>query len=173
MHLVSLIVGDRRVNVSPLLGSMHTLLMREHNDIAKRLKAERTDWSTEIVFQETRKIIGAIIQHITYNEWLPVVVGDAAMNQYNLSSQPTGYDNTYNNQVNAQIKNAFAAAALRYGHSLITPHVSEMNTAFEYTATELMELQILNPHMVIQDNGGRISDLVRWVHYGPSMKSDA
>jgi hypothetical protein len=47
--------------------------MREHNDIAKRLKAERTDWSTEIVFQETRKIIGAIIQDITYNEWLPVV----------------------------------------------------------------------------------------------------
>lgn len=173
MHLVSLIVGDTRVNVAPQLGSMQTLLMREHNDIAKRLKAERTDWSTEIVFQETRKIIGGIIQDITYNEWLPVVVGDAAMNQYNLRSRPTGYDNTYNNQLNSQIKNAFAAAALRYGHSLVTPHVAYMNTAYEYSAKEVIDLQILNPHMVIQDNGGRISDLVRWVHYGPSMKSDA
>ena len=61
--------GDVRCNVQPGLGSLHLLFVREHNRIVTELKAVKTWTDEEELFSVTRKIIGAIIQHITYNEY--------------------------------------------------------------------------------------------------------
>ena len=53
---------------------MHTLWLRQHNRIVKDLSLI-TDWDAERIFQETRKIVGAQLQVITYNEFLPLILG--------------------------------------------------------------------------------------------------
>ena len=63
------LLGDVRVNENPNLAIMHTLFVREHNRIAKELKDLNSQWSDEILFQETKRIVNAQYQYITYNEW--------------------------------------------------------------------------------------------------------
>merc|ERR1719320_13879 len=100
-HPDELVTGDVRALIQPTLASMHTLFLAEHNKIAKDLKEElqRTDllptdpsMADELVFQETRKIIGALLQKITYQEYLPVILGSDTMSAQNMLSEETVYD---------------------------------------------------------------------------------
>ncbi len=45
--------------------------------------------------QETRKIVGAQMQHITYNEWLPIVLGMDFMEENELLPLKEGLSNSY------------------------------------------------------------------------------
>lgn len=70
------IAGDGRVGENPALTSLHIVFLRLHNNIAKQIAIINPHWSEEKMFQETRKIVGSIIQHITYREFLPIVLGE-------------------------------------------------------------------------------------------------
>ena len=66
------------------------------------------------IFHEARKIIGATLQHITYNEWLPIVLGPRVLEIFELKLLPKGYYTLYNDTVNPTVANAFGAAAFRW-----------------------------------------------------------
>lgn len=57
------------------LALMHTLWYREHNRIATELGKLNSHWDDETLFQEARRMVIAEMQTITYNEWLPLVLG--------------------------------------------------------------------------------------------------
>jgi peroxidase len=58
---------------------MHTIWFREHNRISSKLLEMNADWDGERIYQEARKIIGAMMQHITYKHWLPKVLGQVRL----------------------------------------------------------------------------------------------
>lgn len=114
------VAGDNRVNELTGLVTMHALFLREHNRIARILWQLNPSWPDERLFQETRKIVIAQLQHITYNEWLPLIVGPIIMRDFKLELSQTngGYSLEYDEETDPSIINEFAAAAHRL-HSLI------------------------------------------------------
>lgn len=111
--------GDRRANENVELTVIHTLWMREHNRIAKVLAKINPEGSDEKLFQEARKIVIAELQHITYNEYIPLLFGDENLDKYDLRLLSQGYYNGYNASLDATASNVFASAAFRFGHSQI------------------------------------------------------
>ncbi|XP_071089093.1 chorion peroxidase-like [Haliotis cracherodii] len=109
--------GDDRVNVFPGLAVLHTVFVREHNRLVKELAdVMPSTIPDDVLFEEARKIVSAIIQQVTYREWLPIIVGPLAMRKYKLAP---GFSFRYNFTQNPTIYNVFATAAFRYGHSTI------------------------------------------------------
>jgi len=82
--------GDARASEQPGLTAIHTIFMREHNRVADGLRAVNPGWDDERIFQQARKIVNAEYQHITYNEFLPRILGHTAMNLYGLSLESPG-----------------------------------------------------------------------------------
>jgi len=121
------LAGDERVNEHPGLTTVHTLLAREHNRIATTLREMNPMWDEEKVFQEARRIVAGIIQHITYTEFLPRVLGPQLMAQYSLSTLQSGYSSDYTPHCSAVMLNEFSTAAFRFGHSLIRANLTLMN----------------------------------------------
>lgn len=112
--------GDDRANENLLLTSMHLLWVRQHNYLADGLLTVNSDWDDETVFQEARKILGAQMAHITYNEFLPILLGKDIMIQMKLFPQTEDdAEDTYDLTTNPTIANDFAAAGFRFAHSLL------------------------------------------------------
>jgi len=105
------LAGDVRANEQVALTAMHTLFMREHNRIADALRRRHPGWGGDRIYRRTRRIVGALIQKITYDEFLPVLLGPGALAPY------TGYDPG----VDPRIANLFSTAAYRFGHSMLSP----------------------------------------------------
>lgn len=73
--VILIITGDARANENIHLTTVHLIMVRQHNMIAGHLLSMNPHWDDERIFQETRHIVTAQIQHITFNEFLPVLLG--------------------------------------------------------------------------------------------------
>ncbi|VDI68298.1 Hypothetical predicted protein [Mytilus galloprovincialis] len=164
--------GDSRSVVVPYLSLNHLLYVREHNRLSTRLKKLNSCWSNEKVFEETRRIIIAQLQHIVYNHFLPAVLDKHTMRKFHLYSRRWGYNNVYNDRVDASIFSSFSGAAARYGHSQIMPDASELKNDFSTVITHKLEDTYFNPYLMQQHYGSNIKDLTRWIATKQSQKVD-
>ena len=126
------IAGDVRANEQIGLTAAHTLFVREHNRIAEEIgnRIEQGDEALinlqqesgletgDFIYESARKVVGAEIQFITYNEYLPLLLGDS------LSQDYSGYDPN----VNPNISLEFANVSFRLGHSQLSNEIQRVNT---------------------------------------------
>ncbi|XP_047638684.1 peroxidasin homolog isoform X3 [Phacochoerus africanus] len=142
------LAGDHRANEQLGLTSMHTLWFREHNRVAAELLALNPHWDGDTIYHEARKVVGAQVQHITYQHWLPKVLGEAGMK---MLGEYRGYDPG----VNAGIVNAFATAAFRFGHTLINPVLQRLDENFQPIAHGHVPLHkaFFSPFRIVNEGG--------------------
>lgn len=114
-HLFCFIAGDERVNEQIHLTILHTLYVRAHNKMASELAHLNPHWDDEKLYQETRHIMAAIVQHTTISEYLPLLLGQEMIMRYNLTEAPHGqYWDGYDPHVHMGPSHAFQSAAFRY-----------------------------------------------------------
>lgn len=135
--------GDVRANENPLLTSFHTLFVREHNRQCDLLALAHPDWTDEELYQYARKIVGALVQAIVYEEWLPAM--GVHLTPY------TGYQS----DVNPGLLNVFTGAAFRLGHTLLNSQIQRLdnNGAILPEGNLLLREGFFNPSIVIESGG--------------------
>ncbi|XP_024938090.1 peroxidase isoform X4 [Cephus cinctus] len=138
--------GEIRVNEQLVLTCMHTLMAREHNRAAKALAHVNPHWDDETIFQEARRIVIAEIQHVTYNEFLPILLGKDVMEKFGLLLEKDGYWDGYDPSVNPGVLDAFASAAFRFGHSLLPTAVERWSKAHKFIASKRLSDLIRRPY---------------------------
>ena len=135
------VAGDVRANEQIGLTSAHTLFVREHNRLATNLAARLdandatlvakrdaainavgngVDNEADFLYESARKVVGAQIQKITYEEFLPILLGTSA---------PLASSASYDASVNPGISNEFSTAAFRVGHTLLSTDLQLVDPA--------------------------------------------
>ncbi|CAB5035242.1 unannotated protein [freshwater metagenome] len=109
--------GDVRANENVELTSLQTLFVREHNRQAAAIAANNPSLSDEQIYQQARRIVIGELQAITYNEFLPALLGRGAVPGYR----------GYQPRVNPGIANEFSTAAFRFGHSMLDGEIGRLN----------------------------------------------
>ncbi|XP_064483549.1 uncharacterized protein LOC135396484 [Ornithodoros turicata] len=150
--------GDPRVNSNLGLAIMHTVWLREHNRVAKQLAQLNPDWDDETLFQESRRIVGAEMQHITFKEFLPTLLGPEVVERFGLRMDSQGFFRGYDSKRLPGVTNVMGTVGLwallsatPAQHHLFEPHrfrrlgsLSAADTAFRpdelYSGQRLRQL---------------------------------
>lgn len=158
------VAGDVRVNEQVGLIAIHTLFMREHNFWADLYHTANPAANDEEIYQFARLTVGAELQAITYREFLPVLLGPAALPPYR----------GYKADVDPTISNEFATAAYRLGHSLLSPTLLRLDAQKLEIAAGNLSLadSFFQPQHITQDGidvimrgltNGRAQELDEWI----------
>jgi hypothetical protein len=139
--------GDVRANENIELTATHTLFMREHNRAAGQIQKAFPFLGDEALYQGARAIVIGEVQSITFNGFLPALLGSGVISVYG----------GYNPDVNPGIATEFSTAGFRLGHSLLAPDVEFLNpdTTTRSPAVSLAD-SFFNPPLVAQNGADPI-----------------
>ncbi|MCO5169721.1 MAG: peroxiredoxin [Planctomycetes bacterium] len=156
------VAGDVRANENVLLTAMHTLWVREHNRLADLYRERYPAASDDQLYELARRWVGAEIQAITYEEWLPLLIGRAALPPY-AGHDPTG---------RAGIFNEFSAACFRLGHSLLSDRLLRLDADLRPLPEGHLSLReaFFSPARLLE---GGIEPLLRGAAYQTCQDLDA
>lgn len=135
--------ADSRVNSNPYSIAIYTLFMRNHNRLARLLKAKYIDWKDERLFVEAKYLNQLIYARIIYNEWLPEVLGTKTMlDVLNVGRKHRQINKNSNHST--PITNEFAVAASRFYFSMI-PNILHLKGNDPNVENILLNNEIYSP----------------------------
>lgn len=154
--------GDIRANENIALTAMQTIFLREHNRKAREIKKANPNLDDEAIYQRSRKYVGALVQAITYREFLPVLLGRGAIATYS----------GYKSNVDPGVGILFSSAAYRLGHSQVGSDLPRLDAAGREIAQGNLKVvdAFFNP-AAIADEGG-IEPLIRGLAITPAQATD-
>ena len=136
--------GDARAQENPDLTALQTLFVREHNYQVDQLKKQHPSWTGDQLYQQARAITTAEIVNITYNEFLPHLLGKNAIPAYK----------GYNPNVNPTITEEFEGAAYRFGHSIVSDEIDGVSNAGATTSAQSLKDVFFEPPAAFVAAGG-------------------
>ncbi|XP_015784100.1 peroxidase [Tetranychus urticae] len=169
-HLFCFIAGDERVNEQIHLTVLHTLYVRDHNRIATALAELNPHWDDEKLFQEARHIMAASVQHITLNEFLPLLLGTEMVEKYNITVQAEGYRDDYDANVHIGPSHAFQTAAFRFGHTFIQGMVRRYDKFHQFLGEDPLHNLLRQPFIVYEP--GKMDELIGGLINTPAQTYD-
>lgn len=135
LYFFTLAIGNPRGDENAFLLSMGILWYRVHQFWARQIRTAGLPLSDEDewVFNRARQFTIATYQHIVYTEWLPLFLprmypgGLPTFEQFPYANTP-GYSaytpfTGYNQAINPQVSHIFQSAAMRWGHTVVTPGI--------------------------------------------------
>jgi len=157
------VAGDTRANETLTLISLHTLFVREHNRLAEELAQQHPDWTGDQIYHQSRKIVGGLIQSITFNEYLPALLGAGSIPSY------PGYDDA----LPPAIISSFSTAAFRMGHTQVSPIILRLDETGETIPQGNAELQhsFFEPQRIPEQGG--IDPILRGLSASLAQQVDA
>ncbi|MDO8356672.1 MAG: heme peroxidase family protein [Nitrospirota bacterium] len=118
-NTLSAFLGDRRNDENVILSQLHVAMLRFHNAVTDRLRADPTNAgeSAEKLFREARRQVRWHYQWIILHDFLPLTIGQARVDDIlNSGIRFYRFDRD-----NPQMPIEFSVAAYRFGHSQIRP----------------------------------------------------
>jgi len=138
------VTGDGRANENVALLSMHALFAREHNRLVDELREADPTLTRSELFAGARARIEAMIQAITWNEYLPRLLGKHAIEKYE----------GFRSDVNPAISIEFSTGVFRFGHSMLDPTIERLNESGTTHALGNLQLRdAFNTRGVVEKTG--------------------
>ncbi|MCU1345920.1 MAG: peroxidase [Acidimicrobiia bacterium] len=125
------LIGDKRNDENKIVRQIHALFLRFHNKVFEELAARPDAGTPQQTFNEAQRIVRWCYQYIVLHDFLPRVCLDSVVHDI---LPPTGhreprFEFYRPHDGDAFIPVEFAAAAYRFGHSMVRPSYALNDTA--------------------------------------------
>ncbi|GBP86747.1 Peroxidasin homolog [Eumeta japonica] len=121
----------RKCNDGGPTAPLYRALLSEHNRIAGELYSLNPFWDDLTLFLESRRAVAAIIQHITYNEFLPVLLGEVGMAKAELKLTSLGFWRGYSSANRAGAYAELVAVAPIF-HAMMNEELKNTSTTLKF-----------------------------------------
>jgi len=158
---IAFVAGDVNVNQNLGIALFQNLFLRFHNYIANKLQKDHPLWTDETVYQETRRIVAAVTQIITYDHFLPIILGENYINEYGLNNE-TNYDPT----IMPAVAQEMTSGAFRLLHNIIPAKLNYMTENYTTYEVEEPSESFLRPDSLI----GNVDGLIRGLAETPGRE---
>ncbi|CAI5441932.1 unnamed protein product [Caenorhabditis angaria] len=153
-------VSDGLLQLNSLFGDKNSLISifsKEHNYVVEHLRHLYPRLDSQTLFEEAKKFVIAEIQHITYEHFLPILLGDETMQKYHLTSE--SMDELHN----PNTLNEFGAVVGQFYKFMIHGSIDDVSENTFIFRHALFEKHSLLSNLILRGRDHGLATYSQWV----------